>query len=131
MCLQAPGLRRGPRWRSHELLALRESPAQREEPAKLRPRGGIIRDVARRDREIEAAAYLGGLAMGDLILEPLVTATMGFALAQVLDGAVHRVDQLLGEVVVVLADLLDEGTQIANQLEGDLGGNQHVVFSCG
>jgi hypothetical protein len=88
----------------------RESPAQRDQPPELLARDSLVRvvvaDVAPCGREVQARLDLVRFAEGDVELRALVPAAMNFGLGQVLHGRVHRVDELLREGAVVLANAL-------------------------
>ena len=71
-------------------------------------------------RGIETADHLARLAVRVLVGAVLVACRTALALAKIGDGVGGGALELIREVRIVLLELLDEGTDLANDFECDL-----------
>src|SRR5262249_50852717 len=115
-----------PRRAERSSRSVREAPTQREQAIELDANRGIVGDPAPRERAVEAADHLAGLAAGILVRSPFVAGLSPLALGEVCYGICSSAPELIGEVCVVHLDLLDDGPELADDFESDFVSNEHV-----
>jgi len=106
---------------------MREPPQQREQPIENRASARRIFEPAPRFRDGERAFHFVRAAVGELVVPALVAAATPLALAQVERDARRCGSQLGREIAIEALDRGHERAQLADQLEGNIVGNEHGV----
>ena len=106
---------------------MREAPAQREQPIERRSRDSIIGRVSPRERAVETAEHLARLAVRVLVRAAFVAGGAPLPLREIRDGIGGRALEVIGEVSIVHLDLLDDRTELADEIDRNGVRDKHLV----